>query len=262
MKVSFQNILIYFFINLFSFLFAISVSSSENRKTSYSVIETHTQLLRQIDSLDLEKQNKKRTGKDIDEIEQQQRILVDSLKKTRILLESKNFFHEKETTPFSSFFNPSSLFDWIILVTSIIALVSLIIFIFSFLSTATKRMHKKQNTKKITINKKHPAKNEAKEHTYSLNEELELLEQLRRKIKIDNNATTSTSIKPPTRICNTLPVQIQNESTSDTNTSDLQKEIIEAFQNGSEVPDLSRKFHLSTDHISLILKMNEAALKK
>ncbi len=99
MKMSFQNILIYF--NLFSFLFIISVSSSESRKNSYSAIETHAQLLSQIDSLDLEKQNKKRVGKDIDEIEHEQRILVDSLKKMRILLQSKNIVHEKKRPPLS-----------------------------------------------------------------------------------------------------------------------------------------------------------------
>ncbi len=125
-------------------------------------------------------------------------------------------------------------------------------------------MHKKQTIKKINSDKKHSKANQAKkkENTYSLNEELALLDQLRQRIKEDSTKTNSISSKPPTRFFNTAPIQIQNESISNTTASDLEKEIIEAFQNGSVIPDLSRKFHLSSDHISLILKMNEAVLKR
>ena len=102
-----------------------------------------------IDSLDLLKQDLKRKGQAIIEIEQQQDLLRDSLHQLRIKLQTTSEVlpktsGKKRTALF--FLKPANLFDWIIVVTGLIASFSglmLIIGIFRILGLKRKRKPRK-----------------------------------------------------------------------------------------------------------------------
>lgn len=91
----------------------------------------------------------------------------------------------------------------------------------------------------------------------SSNQNIELLNQLKRKITEKQANSETQSPHPPTQILKTTPLQSEQVLTNN-----LEGQILKAYQNGSDIQEISRQFHISVDHASLILKIKGVAPQK
>jgi hypothetical protein len=239
-----------------------------------SFVETRATLIRKIDSLDIEKQLNKRQGFSIEDLENKQIALIDSLKSLRTIIQNEASISlipaNKITDPLSSlksFLNPKTNFDWIIIVTSIVALFSGTVLLLGLLSTLFKKVKRSEHIKPTIKMKIEPAilpeiPSPAKpQNPYRITTKIPVLNQrtedtdktlqdLKSRIEESTlNIAEKPDARPPTRILTAI------QSNTPPLSNDLEKMIINAVQNGLDIPEISKKFHVSTDHIALILKI-------
>lgn len=254
--------------NTFILLFCIicPFAAADRLAVVSPTIELRNQLNRKIDSLDIEKQLRKCNGQNIDDVEQQQNKLLDSIKSIRIAIQNeaavleKNLKTNNNSISISTILNPQNIFDWVIIITCSIAIVSLLFLIFGIFILISKNRKKKQlpslKNKKTPSNPNKPVGKMEKIDSSS-NQNIELLNQLKRKI-IEKQANSETqSPHPPTQILKTTPLQSEQVLTNN-----LEGQILKAYQNGSDIQEISRQFHISVDHASLILKIKGVAPQK
>jgi hypothetical protein len=237
-------------------------------KPPSSAIEVRNRLVTQIDSLNIEKQLRKRTGKAIDDIENQQTIYLDSLNSLRKTIQSgfiasENHTENNRSLSHNSFAHPKTFFDWLIVVTSAVAILSCLILISGILRAAAKKMKPKSKTQQPIKNKpqhrtNHQVKDDLDGKKILSQLETDSINQLRNKIKNDSINYDSPNPRTPTQILKITPPLPQQSPT----TSDLESQIFQAFQKGSDIHELSRKFQISADHVSLILKIKGSSLEK
>jgi hypothetical protein len=237
-------------------------------KPPSSAVEIRTSLVAQIDSLNIEKQLRKRTGKAIDDIEHQQSIYLDSLNSLRKTIQSgftapENHAENKHSISLNSFAHPITFFDWLIVVTSAVAILSSLILISGIFRAAVRKVKPKSKTQQPIKNKpQYPANHQMKDDLDGkkiLSQlEIESINQLRNKIKNDSINYDSPNPRPPTQILKITPPLPQQSPIP----SDLESQIFQAFQKGSDIHELSRKFQISADHVSLILKIKGNSPKK
>lgn len=223
-------------------------------------------LSHKIDSLDLLKQNLKRKGATIAEIEQQQDALRDSLRMLRDNLQTAS-----ETLPKASgkknlpFFpqKPTNPFDWIIVITGIIASFSGLMLIIGITRSLKLKRNRKQRKQEALYRYHTQQVGEKPVAAYPAYEappasspsspgiDTGSLRQLRQ--RLDNQQRAEHYDAPD--IPDVRPVQPKPSSAESSNTDSIEKQVVDAARNGLDVAAISRKFHLSADHVALILKM-------
>lgn len=136
--------------NTFILLFCIicPFAAADRLAVVSPTIELRNQLNRKIDSLDIEKQLRKCNGQNIDDVEQQQNKLLDSIKSIRIAIQNeaavleKNLKTNNNSISISTILNPQNIFDWVIIITCSIAIVSLLFLIFGIFILISKNRKK------------------------------------------------------------------------------------------------------------------------
>ncbi len=263
----------------FILLFCFSATALPNNLDSTIIIK-RLQLISKNDSIDLIKQTFKRKGLPLTELEEMQSTLRDSLKMLNIQIQNT------KVTPTSATFpdliqliskKPDTIFDWIIIVVGLIAVISgifLISGIFSMFSSKRKKRKSKKVIKKAS--EPPPEKPEvppqpAASAKQALDELRALagntsdtVNQLRRQLKNTDTPNVQAEIysnlrKQPAQ--EEMPPALFSDSI-DQNDVQTQKKIIESAKNGMAPHDISRKYHMSTDQVLLILKVAGVKQKK
>lgn len=270
----------YFTIRFFILLFCFSVTTLPNNLDS-TIIHQRVQLISKNDSIDLLKQTFKRKGLPITELEEKQGIIRDSLKTLNLQIQNTNLSHHNSrlldiVQLLSN--KPDTIFDWIIIVVGIIAVISgifLISGIFSLFSSKKKSSKSKKSSKKISEPppKKPVATTQPATSSKQSIDELRALASnnsdtvnlLRRQLK--NSEPTRSLSEEPNNFSRKLPQPEEMppalfSDSDDQNELQTQKKIIEAAKNGMSPHDISRKFHMSTDQVLLILKVAGVKQKK
>ena len=237
-----------------------------------------------IDSLDVEKQIRKRKGMSIEELEAEAEMLKDSLAaiKAQILsspksnYETKNKFNNKEKNELIEkiknikLFQIQGLIDWIIIIVGILAALFGAAFLWGLFGIIIKK--KKRQIKPMhnifyqqqeldnfnAIPKVQQPKTEEKD---------ERLEQIRKRIEKksisesqnkyemdaeEKKEQNSTYLKKNEYIKS----NIYSKEAKEVEKSDNQKEmVLRAYREGQSISDISRKYHLSLDEVNLILRM-------
>src|SRR5512133_614595 len=137
-KVSYMLLLLFGSIVLFK-----GDAAAVEQKATTEAIELRNRLVQKIDSLDIEKQRLKRTGENFEDIEAQQSLYGDSLHALKQSIQSglqQPAGQEPVLLPFSirDFVNPKSSLDWVILITSTIAVLSFMFMIIAIIRTRRK----------------------------------------------------------------------------------------------------------------------------
>lgn len=222
--VFFSGILIFFY-----------MSFAQNRASIESLVSRIDFLNEKIDSVNLEKQIFKRKGQSISEQEKFSAQLRDSLQQIRQKIEKKVTESPdlNKNPPFSSPIIPQNSFDWIIIVTGIMAVFSGIILISGIVKTIRNKPKKKNPPKKTSA---------TAPKTLDFNSELPT-----KPFKIPDDSLSSQEI-------NSSLVTKKWEKPS-MNSPEIEKLVLQAFHDGMDIPDISRKFQLSSDYVSLVLKV-------
>ncbi|MBN1309526.1 MAG: hypothetical protein JXA18_16520 [Chitinispirillaceae bacterium] len=226
-------------------------------------------LSQKIDSLDLLKQNLKRKGETIAEIEQRQDSLRDSLRMVRDNLQTASNIPSKTSGKRNLplfIQKPTNPFDWIIVITGAVALFSgLMLFIGIARSLRLKqnrqkrkqgapsRDHEKQGMeKRVKTVAAYPAY-EAPPPSSAPSPVIDSgsINQLRQ--RLDNQQSFQHNATPA--VAAAQPVQPQCSPNDASETDAIEHQILDASRNGLDITAISRKFHLSADHVALILKM-------
>jgi hypothetical protein len=242
------------------------------------LIEKKNRLSERIDSLDLIKQDLKRQGLVIAEIEQQQDQLRDSLKQYRSRLETAPKAVAKPAQGnglqfLKSIQKPASLFDWIIIGTGIVAVFSGLLLAIGIIKAITRKRAPRRRRSDATPK---PAEPRSVEKSLPAAEypapaipvvttprtdappEISGVTQLRRRIEkyqitpgsFDARPEIPEPPPPPER---TAPATRSVPTIADD--ASIEAEVVAAARSGLDVAAISRKFQLSSDHVALILKM-------
>lgn len=233
-----KNVFHYIPVFFWGILIFFYMPFAQNRDSIESLVSRIDFLNEKIDSVNLEKQTFKRKGQSISEQEKKSALLRDSLQQIRQKIENKVTespgLNKKHS--FSSSIIPQNYFDWIIIITGIMAVFSGIILISGVVKTIRNKPKKKDFRKKTSVT---APKNQ------NLNSELPA--KPLPEFKIPEDSFSSQEIK-------SSPVTKKWEKPS-MNSPEIEKHVLQAFHNGMNIPDISRKFQLSSDYVSLVLKV-------
>jgi hypothetical protein len=221
-----------------------------------SLSDKKVHLTRKIDSLDLEKQTQKRLGTSIDELELQQAELRDSLRIIRKTIQNKNINPEIafKTNSASKLLKPQNLFDWMVLIVGGIATLSGIVLLWGILKILFSPPRKTAQNSRISLNKA----SVPEEHTDKPDFATPVLDpeigKLRERLNYEHtpNATSTAPVfqfPELPQLSVPTPINQHNSKTVSEQT------IIAAAQNGMDIPEISRHYQISTDHVTLILKI-------
>lgn len=271
---------IHFVTKLLIVLFCFSATTLSNNPDS-TIISKRLQLISINDSIDLIKQTNKRKGLSLTELEEKQSVVRDSLKMINIQIQNTKI--SSNSTTLLDLANllsrkPATIFDWIIIVVGLIAVISgffLISGIFSMFSSKKKMVTSKKTAKKVSDappKKQTIAPQPVASPKHSIDELRALagntsdsVNQLRRQLK---NIDPSSSNQPEI-INHTINLSPEDEmppslfsESIDQNDMQTQQKIIDAATNGMNPLEISRKFHISTDQVLLTLKVAGVKQKK
>jgi len=267
-------------------------SPSKSHLADISAKRVHfTQL---IDSLDLVKQDLKRSGNPVAEIELQQNQLRDSLEVIRKIINRttaiKTASQKKSDDKKGTFIQtPHNFFDWIIIIVGIIATFSGILLITgisrSVLGAANRKKqppaphatsteqtpHRESAYPMYTLHDVTPAsrpKPAKDSSTSASSRDLSALQALKKRmdtpppphVQQPSEPVTVDLIQPPPTMEEpdpTPPAPVATAAireTPDTKAS-IEEKVIRAARNGMDAATISKKFHLSSDHVALLLKI-------
>jgi hypothetical protein len=248
-------------------LFASTCLFSSPTISDSSIIYKRSHLISQNDSIDLLKQTFKRKGVSLTELEEKQSLIHDSLKLINQSIQNSGTQPEQ-----SSLFDflpylplkPTTIFDWIIIVVGIVAVISGFFLVIGMLSMAKAKKNsrlKKAIPKEITTQKKTTIipSQPIEELRALANSATDSVNQLRRQLRNAENDKPSSENTP--EIAKRIP-QTTIEDVSQENDSEHKRKIIDAAQSGMSPQEISKKYHISTDQVSLILKVAGVKLKK
>ena len=223
-----------------------------------------------LDSLELEKQMRKRKGDPLGDLEDECRRVHDSIAALRVAIVGTDESiprREKAAGKGSfivsflrSFFKPTHIFDWIIIVVGFIALLSGVVLIIGLIHSIIKRTRRKSQSSLYPPQKKiHTEKLPKSLHEMPLSEPNRTtdksdkdIDTLRRRMHkdIENIQRFNTADSPFS------PQDDVHESLTDQEKKDTVREnIIRAAKEGLDVQEISRKYHISADQVSLILRI-------
>lgn len=263
-------------------LFKVDTEAVEQKATA-AAIELRNRLVQKIDSLDIEKQRLKRAGENFGDIEVQQMLYSDSLHALKQSIQSglqQVVGQEPMQTSFSvlDFVNPQSSLDWVILITSSIAILSFMFMIIAIIRTRRKNKMIKQNAamqmKRTTVRQTPvvagtgrdlsmpPLSNEngvGEQKKSSGNAAQQLpqidpLDQIKKKMHEASDYYDRTEQqRPPTQRIKAV-TNIEKE--------DIEALVYEEYKKGVDIHEISKTFQISADHVSLLLKIKGITPKK
>jgi hypothetical protein len=209
-----------------------------------------------LDSLDLEKQARKRTGRSIQELESKQAILFDSLHILKKKLQSTSPAPVTVRKIASIPFPPQNIFDWIIMIVGAAAAISGVMLVIGVL-------------RNIAGRKKSPPARPAGKVTYSLKDIMSTPSPLKDE---DPEPAVSAQENNPADDLRQRVASTQYESRLQGKSGDIDKlvepdpepqqlnelefNVLQAAKDGVSVQEISRRFHISADHVSLILRIS------
>ncbi len=265
-------------------LFAVVPARAE---TPQSAIEKRRVFTERLDSLELEKQWLKRKGRSIEDLERATDLIKDSIVaiRTRIAAGEGGVADRKQTgeevvAPVSRMsllwrdwcsFLPKTIFDWIVVAITGLAVISgvvLIIGIFGFISRGMKR-------KKKAVSPLHDMfsgtegtdlfKGISKVPQTPAESEEERINDIRRRAAWpdpgmrgeNNNRSSSLPARPPfngsgdNEVISAPLVPMEGRGPQE-----IKRQVECAARQGLDVQEISRRFHLSADQVSLILRVS------
>ena len=247
-----------------------------DNKASDAAIELRTRLVTKLDSLDIEKQILKRNGQSFDEIEQQQTKYFDSLNALRKLIQDGLQTPDKvkpSLLPFNldsilhlnlaTIIHPVTVLDWTILITSTIAILSFLFFILALLKTTKKAVRTEKRSlqsKNVSVKKQTGPLLPLPETPHPVvpaQQALDSLNKIKQNIQNASEYYEKTDTRPSTQRMMAVQSQLPEETSGD-----LEQQVLEAYKNGADIHEISRKLQISTDHVSLLLKIKGIAQKK
>jgi hypothetical protein len=256
---------------LLSLLGAYAISFADST-TLTPLSQLRTQLGVRLDSLEMEKQNLKRCGTDITALERHCRMVKDSLTQLRTLMQqgSKTIATQPPTTtarpPFSFnlkpllSFRPADLFDWILVGTAAVALLSGLVLLTTFFGSLTRK--KKRTPRTVTAPpsptpaprqasyKKTPSHSAPPPPPPQTPLPIEHIDSIRRRMQQNQpQSSQQPTLAPATPQQPTVPVRpVQLPG-------DTHQRVLTAAQQGLSPAEIAKTLQLSVDHVMLILRV-------
>jgi hypothetical protein len=230
-------------------------------------------LTEKLDSIDVEKQLRKRRGESLEDLEKAAEVLKDSVAVLKLLVPQGSQVSgamtdsspagtvSGEKTPqwiqlFYKFL-PKTFFDWMVDIVGFIAIVSGIVLIIGIFGLLSKGLKKKKKAPPLpkTLHEIFPRSYAAdaydripKVPAGSTEENNETIASLRKRIE-------DAPEKEPQDDGVLATVDDAADAKSAKEPLELKKQVIQAAQDGLDVSEISRRFHLSSDEVSLILRV-------
>jgi hypothetical protein len=259
------------------------------RADSASYLSHKGALLEQLDSIDMEKQIRKRKGLSLEELETKSLLIKDSIaslkkdfhpadEKPKASEEARD--HHRKLFPSGRHLLPDNGFDWIVFVFAVIALIAgaiLCIGLFSMIwKTITRKKKTPLKTMRENLSLRDERANGGKTALQKSEPEPEITENALDALK-KRMSSTSTDAPSPAGLPSASPEPAnsllgsskilhhetaisQKESSQpsgahEARASGIKEAIIKASSEGASVVEISKRFHVSADQVSLILRV-------
>jgi len=226
---------------------SLALTTSDHNSTVLPLIQKKNAHSQSLDSLDLLKQRKKREGSSFSEIELKQKQILDSLQLIRKIIQTdvtalSQLSNNKNQFPL---FSHPNLSDWVISVVAVTLLFTGILLLFRTVKNVLFR-----SSKNFISNKPANLDTSLSNHPDNLlsGEFLDLSDIAKSQEKNEEQIHFDAKEKDPDHL-------------DKKNDKDLEVNILKAASEGMSVQELSRHFHLSSDHITLVLKLAESRKK-
>ncbi len=235
--------------------------------------EQRETLSRQLDSLDLIKQDLKREGKTIAEIELRQIRLKDSLNFVRNQIQATSRESEPSKHRKGSGFiqKPANFFDWIIVIVGGVAFFSGLMLIMgisrSFSSRKKRKSEKNRPTSQQVVKPvKEPVPGTPEPAFPGLSDSTTAgapskdvsITSIQHRIARSEPSTIQSSPKIPALPRKSAPQFSPRPNDED---SSMESQVLAAAKSGLDALAISRKFQISVDHVALLLKMSAPGRK-
>jgi hypothetical protein len=233
-------------------------------------------LSERLDSIDLEKQLRKRRGESLEDLEKVTAVLKDSITAVKRLMPSGSLVVEGttdstrvgmaagENTPgwllALKKFLPRTFFDWMVDIVGFVAIVSGIVLIIGIFGLLTKGFKKKKEAppQPKTLHEIFPRSYAADAYDRipkvplgPAEEKDETVQSLRKRIENDESvlATVDDRPEPSAAVTGVTDAKAVRDPV------EIKKQVVQASRQGLDVSEISRRFHLSSDEVSLILRI-------
>ena len=225
--------------------------------TADARVEQLKTLKAQIDSLELEKQVKKRSGQELTDLEEQTALLRDSIQALRSELEKRS-----PSGPFSieqavnKSFLPQTigLFDWILIAGAGLVILLAILFILFYRLGASRR-EKTARQARLPVKKWEPQDSADKPRDTAI--QRAYAPQMKNGPQAKTAAADAGHAQPKAP----PPVPPRPAARPAPVTADLPKDqadlVVRAAASGFDIKEISRRYHISEDQVALILKMSK-----
>jgi hypothetical protein len=232
-------------------------------------------LTEKLDSIDLEKQLRKRKGESLEDLEKAAAMLKDSITAVKRLMPSGSQTSEGttdsskagmaagENTPgwllALKKFLPKTFFDWMVDIVGFVAIVSGIVLIIGIFGLLTKGFKKKNKAppQPKTLHDIFPRSYAADAYDRipkvplgPAEEKEETIQSLRKRIEDDEGVLATVDDRPePSAATGGTDAKTVRDPV------EIKKQVVQASRQGLDVSEISRRFHLSSDEVSLILRI-------
>ncbi|NLG16910.1 MAG: hypothetical protein GX556_06205 [Fibrobacter sp.] len=209
-----------------------------------------------LDSLDLEKQARKRAGNPITEIETRQSQLIDSLHTIRKAIQSQTLIpeplpHKPSNLPFP----PRNIFDWIIIFVGVAAIISGLMLITGILRNFKRkqRITDKKPAPPVTYTPRSVRQSSLQKDIPSSEPQNDSVADLKQRIV--ENQEQSLYSRPG------IADKLIEPAEETRKMSEMEFKVLQAARDGVSVQEISRRYLISTDHVSLILRISGHKLR-
>jgi hypothetical protein len=220
-------------------------------------------LLQKLDSLDMEKQIRKRKGQSIDDLEKLSATIKDSIEgvKKELTLGDGPATKPDVHPGMQQYINeirkylPQNTFDWVVVIVGFIAVIAGVILFASLVGMAWKRIFGKRKQPLKTMRDIFPQATEKSNDEYPSNPQGADIEAGDKKIGLLRRKMNEESDNPP--LTDSRPDHLQPRLLEETagDTEGLKNRIITAAARGADIQEISKKFHVGIDQVSLILRV-------
>ncbi len=253
----------------------VMIAPSAAADSDNSLAARKSALIQRLDSIDLEKQLRKRKGEAMTDLEKVAETIKDSVAVLKKQMPKSNAvaginpqMHASERQPFDvqaflQKIRPKSMFDWMVIVIGFIAVVSGMVLLVGIFGLLTKGLRKKKKPAlpPKTLQEIFPRSyaSEAygkipKVQSGHAEEKEGAMEVLRKRIeKTPIRQTSEPRLEP---VLETVHDAIEEPLTSQDN-DDMKQRVMAAAREGCDVLEISRRLHISADQVSLILRMSK-----
>lgn len=247
------------------------VSTVLANSTEYDPVELRNRLSVTLDSIELEKQIKKRQGEKLGDLELISKKLRDSINVLREELSGeigiipragKEIEKENSLVSFiQSLLKPAHVFDWIIIIVGFIALVSGFVLVLGLVHTffakikKNKHPHNKKQKKNVLKGRLPDISFDASPPVIEnkVGSEEKDLWRLRKRMRsdIEKPQPQNDELSPFSQ-----PGKISVDNTKDKECDNSQRDkILASVREGLSVQEISRKYHISADSVALIVRV-------